>query len=255
MGVRVLVLYVIKNIYTVFLLPPGIFIVLLLLLAFYLRRKDKKSTRLVLALAFLLYIFSTPFVGDLLLFPLESRYSPPEKLQGDVLVMLGGGATGHVPDVNGTGTMNGSSCNRLMTVARLARASQLPVIISTGQVYPDDGSEALIAERILIELGIPKERITLDNNSLNTMASARNMPALLAQNHFKNPILVTSAFHMHRSVRSFAKYEVAVQPYPCDYMVNARQTFYLNKLLPSYDGLHRTGVALREYWGLIPTFF
>lgn len=250
-----MMLYVIKNFYTVFLLPPGIIIILLLLLAFYQRRKGQKSTRSFLALAFLLYIFSTPFVGDLLLFPLESRYSPPENLQGDVLVMLGGGATGSVPDVNGIGTMNGSSSNRLLTVARLARTSELPIIISTGQVYPDDGSEALIAQRILLELGIPRERIILDNNSLNTMASAANMPALLAQYQLKNPILVTSAFHMHRSVRSFARYEVVVQPYPCDYMVNARQTFYLNKLLPSYGGLYKTGVALREYWGLIPTYF
>ncbi|MEN6390717.1 MAG: YdcF family protein [Syntrophomonas sp.] len=248
-------LYVIKNFYTVFLLPPGIFIVLLLLLAFYLRKKDRNSTRLILALAFLLYIFSTPFVGDLLLFPLESRYSPPEKLQGDVLVMLGGGATGNVPDVNGTGTMNGSSSNRLLTAARLTRTSQLPIIISTGQVYSDDGSEAIIAERILLELQIPRDKIILDNNSLNTMASASNIPALLAQYQFKNPILVTSAFHMHRSVRSFAKYGVTVQPYPCDYMVNARQAFYLNKLLPSYGGLYKTGVALREYWGLIPTIY
>lgn len=248
-------LYVIKNFYTVFLMPPGIFIVLFLLLAFYCRKKDRKSAHLVMVLASLLYIFSTPFAGDLLLFPLESRYSPPEKLQGDVLVMLGGGATGNVPDVNGIGTMNGSSSNRLMTVARLARTSQLPVIISTGQVYPDDGSEALIAKRILLELGIPGERIILDNNSLNTMASASNMPSLLDQYKFNNPILVTSAYHMHRSVRSFAKYKVAVQPYPCDYMVNARQTFYLNKLLPSYEGLQKTGIALREYWGLIPTFF
>lgn len=248
-------LYVIKNLYTVFLLPPGIFIIALLLLAFYLRRIDKKAACLVLALVLMLYIPSTPLVGDLLLRSLESRYSPPETLQGDVLVMLGGGATGNVSDVNGIGTMNGSSSNRLLTVARLARTSQLPVIISTGQVYCDDGNEAQIAERILLELDVPKDRIILDNNSQNTMASARNMPALLAQHNFKKPIVITSAFHMHRSIRSFAKYNVSVQPYSCDYMVNKHQSLYLNKLLPSYGGLYRTGIALREYWGLIPTFF
>lgn len=248
-------LYAIKNLYTVFLLPPGIFIFLLLLLAFYLRKLDKKATRLVLALTLIMYISSTQLVGDFLLRSLESQYNPPEVLQGDVLVMLGGGATADVPDLTGAGMLKGSSTNRLLTVARLAKTSQLPVIISTGQVYSDNGNEAQIAERILLELGVPQERILLDNDSLNTMASARNMPGILAQNQFKTPILVTSAFHMHRSVRSFAKYQVMVQPYPCDYLVNSHQTIYLNKLLPSHGGLNHTGIALREYWGLIPTYF
>ena len=45
---------------------------------------------------------------------------------------------------------------RLLTAARLAKQHSLPVLISGGQVFSAGASEALVAERILLQLGLPQ---------------------------------------------------------------------------------------------------
>ncbi|MBW7454822.1 YdcF family protein, partial [Paenibacillus sepulcri] len=81
-------LYMIKFLYS-FVLPPGLFIVVLLLLCFRIWKRDRKSAIALLSTTLILYLLSTGLVGDALIRSLESRYSPPDRLQGDVIVVLG----------------------------------------------------------------------------------------------------------------------------------------------------------------------
>ena len=85
-----------------FLLPPGVFFVCLWALAIYLWRKDKKTaTRKAAAAVFLVttlfYLLSTPYVSNMLMSRLENIYDQPAHPQGDVIIMLGGGATQDTP--------------------------------------------------------------------------------------------------------------------------------------------------------------
>jgi hypothetical protein len=66
-----------------------------------------------------LYIFSTQITGDLLIHYLEMKYQPPQIMKGDVIVMLGAGATSDTSDVDGRGEPSGFGANRLLTTARL----------------------------------------------------------------------------------------------------------------------------------------
>lgn len=47
-------------------------------------------------------------------------------------------------------------------------------------------------------MGVSPERIIAETESLNTEQNARNVKAILQENGFQSPILVTSAFHMPR---------------------------------------------------------
>ncbi|XER12267.1 hypothetical protein SATMO3_24570 [Sporomusa aerivorans] len=206
---------------------------------------------MLIVITILLYLISTPLVGDALIRSLESRYSPPPAVNGDVIVMLGGGATADTPNVHGLGHLTGFAANRLLTAAQLQRLTGAPVIISGGQVFANSGKEAEIGRHILLGLGVDDAKIIVEGQSLNTADNARFTQQILTERGFLRPILVTSAFHMERSVQQFAKFHVNVIPYPTDYQTNIRFLFEWNMLWPRADAFYNTQLAVKEYLGLM----
>lgn len=243
-------IYIIKFIYA-FFLPPGIFILFLLIFSTWLYKNDKAKAKILVLVTLVFYLISTPYIGNMLLRTLECRYQPSGVIKGDLLVMLGGGATLDTPNIDGSGHLTGSAANRLLTAVQLHKKTDLPIVISGGQVYSDSGNEAAIAERLLIGLGVSENKIILDNSSRNTTENAQNVKQIMKANNFKKPILITSAFHMERSVRNFARLDIDVQPYPTDYKTSLKSRIYANQFVPSYWGLCDTGIVLKEYLGLL----
>lgn len=243
-------IYILKIIASL-LLPPGIFIVGLLVATFYLWRKNKSIAKVLLVITTLLYLSSMPYLSNALLSSWEWRYTPPQNLEGDVIIMLSGGATLDTPNVDGVGHLTGGAANRLLTVARLAQENELPIIISGGKVFSDSGSEAQIGKRILMGLGIEEQRIIIEENSLNTDQNAILTKKIMQARNYSKPILVTSAFHMERSVLNFSKQGIIVVPYPTDYKVSRKNDFYFNKLTPKAYALENTNIFLWEWLGIL----
>ncbi|THF73780.1 YdcF family protein [Cohnella fermenti] len=242
--------YLIKFVYS-FVLPPGGFLVLLLLLAVRLRRQARRGALGLFALTLLFYASSTPLVSNVLVGALEGTYGQPSDPQGDVIVVLGGGATRTTPDLNGQGNLSGSAANRLLAAARLHLTTGLPILFSGGQVYAESGNEADIARRQLMELGIREDAILVENRSLNTEQNAEYTAELLEEKGLSHPILITSAIHMPRASHEFRHVGLDVLPYPVDYRVNDTRSFSLSMLLPGAEAFAATGSALKEYLGLL----
>jgi uncharacterized SAM-binding protein YcdF (DUF218 family) len=235
-----------------FLLPPGIFIVAFMVMAVLLWKKQERNFAKALAgITIAFYLLSTGWVSELLLGSLESRYEPPSELTGDAVIMLGGGATSDTTDVDGLGNLGGSAANRLLTAARLQKKLDVPIILTGGQVYADSGREAQIGKRMLLSLGIPEDKIMIEDQSLNTKQNAQFVHKLLNEKGYSKPILVTSAFHMERSVINFHKENIDVVPYPSDYMVNKNHVFHYNKLAPSAGALCGNYIFLQEWLGIL----
>lgn len=233
-------------------MPPGIFLVALFGIAFALRTVNPRCAKALAGVAFIFYLLATPLVSDALLRQLEYRYEPPVEAAGDVIVMLGGGATGDAPDIGvNAGNLSGAASARLLTAARLQKALDAPVILAGGQVYSDTGREARIAKRILMDLGVEESKIFVEDQSLNTRQNAQNTSKILLEQGFKAPILVTSAFHMERSMINFAKENIDATPFPTDYETSRTYDFYFNKLAPSGGALANSCVFFRELLGIL----
>ena len=199
-------LYLIQFIYRTFLLPPGILLIMLVLLSgrlFY--QKQRKFASILLGLTLLFYGCTIPLCSNALIHSLENRYHPPKQLHGDSIVMLGGGATLDTPNLHSKGHLSGSAANRLLTCIQLDHQLHVPIILSGGQVYRTTGNEAEIAKSILLDVGIPNDRIIIENKSQNTTENAAYTKIILDRQKYHHPILVTSAFHMPRAVKQFQK--------------------------------------------------
>lgn len=244
-------IYFIKFLYSTFLVPPGIIIIALLLLFVYLYKRRCHGAKIGLFLTFIFYLLTTPLVGDYLIRSLEAKHEPPSHVQGDVIIMLGGGATLDTPNVHGLGHLSGFAANRLLTCAQLYHALHIPILVSGGKVLETTGAEADISKVILLGLNVPADQIISETQSLNTTENAHYTKKIIDQYGFTQPILVTSAFHMERSILQFKKVNLSVVPYSTDYQTNLHWKFELYQLWPSAGALLNVSLALKEYTGIL----
>lgn len=242
--------YLIKFLYSAFILPPGIFILALIIFSIKIYKYKAKLGKNLLILTLVFYIFTTPFLDNPIIRLLESKYTVPNNPKGDVIVMLGGGATLDTPNLNFNGHLSGFAANRLITSAQLYKKLNIPIIISGGKVFKSTGTESEIAKNILINLGIPENSIITENKSINTTENAKYTKQILDKYNFKNPILVTSAFHMNRAVIQFKKFNVNVLPFPTDYQTNIHESIELNDFIPSSDSLLKLSLSIKEFIGI-----
>lgn len=254
-------IYILKFI-AAFLLPPGLFVLLGIILSAYLWRQRKCFGRfafsLSVVLTLLLYFSSTLLGAKLLGQPLENRYSQQQPDAAQVIVVLGGGSVGSAPDGTERGGLMSAGAARLLTAARLAKQHSLPVLISGGQVFSDGASEALVAERILLQLGLPQEQIIVETKARTTQENAAYTAALCRERGCTNVLLLTSALHMPRSMYFFEQYlgeqGIKVAAYPCDYTLNPQGQFNPRWLVPQLQAFDITCMALHEYAGMAGAF-
>ncbi|HCU07047.1 MAG TPA: hypothetical protein DIC42_05670 [Holosporales bacterium] len=103
--------------------------------------------------------------------------------------------------------------------------------------------EAEVTKQYFKKFNINESRLIIDNKARNTEDNAKNVALLLKEQQEKKWILVTSAFHMKRSILLFKKYGVHIEPYPVDY--HTTPLFCLTK-----GGAVYWAAAIKEYMGL-----
>jgi uncharacterized SAM-binding protein YcdF (DUF218 family) len=193
--------------------------------------------------------------GNLLVLPLEERFGsrmppvPHEKITG--IIFLGGFEDGSITDGRGELGLN-EAAERLTETLRLARALPDAKVVFTGGSGSPFGGGGLGPEirQFFIDVGIDANRITTENDSRNTYENAIFTKALLKPTPQDRWLLVTSAYHMPRSVGVFRKVGFDVIPYPVDFRTRSR----IGALRP-FDsiasGLERTDLAAKEWIGLL----
>lgn len=231
------------------ILPPGIFIVLMLALCVKLLKFSKKLTAAVFVGTLIFYLLCTSLVAEKFMGWLEEMHQPPAQVEtsgADVIVLLGGGAISQVPDVDGVGALCASPANRLLTAVRLQKMLNVPILISGGQVYSDSGAEAEISARVLKSLGVPEDKIITETKSVNTTQNARYCAAIMREKKFAKPLLVTSAFHMNRAMLNFNLCRYKPIAYPTDFTVSHKPIFHYTKLRPQAEALLLNVTVLQE---------
>jgi uncharacterized SAM-binding protein YcdF (DUF218 family) len=239
----------------VMLLPTnfmiGVGIVGLLLL---LTRFASVGRKLLIASIVLLAVCGFSPLGNLLLYPLEARFPPWDASRGapDGIVVLGGSIKPELSAAHGVPVF-GNSVDRIIAAAGLAhRYPKARIVFSGGSanlVSDDSSKEADHALAVFESLGISSERLIMERRSRNTLENAEFSKAIAAPKPGERWLLVTSAYHMPRSVGIFRKAGFTVEPYPADWQVGGRSDLLAFPIF-SLEALGRVEVAVREWMGL-----
>ncbi|WP_354104977.1 YdcF family protein [Bradyrhizobium sp. LB14.3] len=231
------------------LIELGILSLLLMATRFSaLGRKLAVTTLVLLALA----AFSP--LGNLLLYPLESRFPAWDPARGapDGIIVLGGSIDTDLSAAHRTPVVS-HAADRLFAPAGLARRYPNARIVFTGgtaNLVETDSREADYSAPILESLGIAKDRLILDRDSRNTWENAIFTRKLVSPKPGERWLLVTSAFHMPRAMGIFREAGFDVEAYPVDWRMGGRDDL-LSFTNVGGDGLARTEVAVREWIGLV----
>ena len=210
--------------------------------------------KLVIAAVLLLVICGLSPLGKVLLYPLEVRFPQWHATRGapDGIIVLGGSIDADLSVVHNTPVVRGAP-DRIIVAAALARRYPTARVVFSGgsaNLVSNDAREADFAGAIFESLGVDKSRLIMERASRNTHENAEFSKALVKPKEGERWVLVTSAFHMPRSVGLFRKAGFAVEPYPVDWRVGGRDDLMAFSNI-AVEGLGRTDLAVREWIGLV----
>lgn len=216
----------------------------------------KAARRLLTVISLLAFLIMAYPVSDWLIAPLESRFHPPQTLPDtiDGIIVLGGAeslrlsAGREQPQV-------GDGAERILAAAELSRRyPDVPLIYSGGSSLvwmPGLDTEGHVSRGLMAQAGVMPEQMVMEANARNTHENFVLLKPLLPEPD-GSYLLVTSAFHMPRSVGIARKQGVKVIPYPVDYRaVNAELRYWDFDLFAHLQVLE---VAWREWVGLTAYF-
>jgi uncharacterized SAM-binding protein YcdF (DUF218 family) len=189
-----------------------------------------------------------------LLLPLSERF-PAWSAAGrppDGIIVLGGAIDPESSQARGSLEMD-ASAERIVTMLQLARRYPAARIVFSGgsaNLIETPVPEAPIAGDLLEDFGTARSRIVLESDSRTTAENATFTRKLISPKPGERWLLVTSAFHMPRSIGVFRRAGFDVEAYPVDW----RSRGWRDGLTPFTTlsaGLARTDVAVHEWVGLI----
>lgn len=215
----------------------------------------RTGRRLLTLLAVGLLLLVCLPVDSWLLRPLEERFPRPElPRQVAGIIVLGGYQNPMILAGRGVPELNGHA-DRLLAFVDLARQHPEARLVATGgsgSLFHPEYREAAVTRLALEQLGFGVDRVLFEGESRDTAENASRSFALLHPGPDEQWVLVTSAFHMPRSVAVFRAAGWSVIPYPVDY-----QTLPAHMPGNGYapgdleSRLHKLSLAFHEWVGLV----
>ena len=235
--------------------PFNVILALLVLGWLLLFKKPAAGKRLIGMGLLIIFLAGSGFLPGIMMRSLENRIPAgtiPSKIDG-VIVLAG--------MVNMEFSRKGlieltEQADRIIEgIIMVQRYPGAKLIITGGSGYLKQGEnlkEADYLKKLAISLGVNEERIFIERNSRNTHEHAVALAKILHAEEKGQWVLITSAFHMPRSLGCFKKEGLDVIPYPVDYKttVDTSNNFSIVSFVPTMGNLSSFNIALHEWLGL-----
>jgi uncharacterized SAM-binding protein YcdF (DUF218 family) len=235
------------------LLMPFLWVLVLLLLAVFLKNRHRKRLCLISAVSILL-VFSNPFLSNEAWRAWEVKPVPVKDIANFNAAIILTGVTGAREDVPDR-VLTHKGADRFLHPLQLYRLGKIDKFIITGgssRILTELEPEAKQIKKILQLAKVPDEDIIIEGNSRNTRENAANTARLMEQNPgWDKLLLVTSAFHMRRAAACFKKAGVQVTPYSADFYAYERRYAPDDLIIPSIGAFNGWHLLIHEVSGYL----
>ena len=195
-----------------FAVDPFFWIIILLLLALFAKKKYRRPRYLATALI-LVIIFSSSPIYNMVFDSWKIKHETTHK-KYDVGILLGGMISLSSTDVNIQFNKHNA---RLLNTIELFHTGVIKNIIISGASgsLSSDMKEADILKSFLIRIGVPREKIIVENQSKNTHENAiyTELTCQELEMDKYSFLLITSDYHMRRSLSCFKKTGLNITPF------------------------------------------
>jgi uncharacterized SAM-binding protein YcdF (DUF218 family) len=214
---------------------------------------DTPYKKWVLGLSIFMYVISNSFIVDEVVRAWEycddDIYLKDTKY--DLAIVLGG--MGRIDERQDRFDFNDNG-DRLFQTLELyhkQRVQKLLITGGSGSISKPHHREAIYIKKYLKNIAIPDSNIIIENNSKNTYENAIFTKAILDSLQFKGSILlVTSSFHMSRSLAIFNKAGYKnVTPYVTNKISGLRKFEFDHCFIPNIEAVYHLNLILHEMIG------
>lgn len=232
----------------IFLLNPLIWILSGLVLALVASNKKIKYQALFTSIT-LFIVLSNPFLLNQFArqWDVDTGNFDKNKVYSCAIVLGGFSSEGE----NGAGFFN-ASADRFIQALKLKSAGNVSNLLITGgnsKVIPGRFRESIWVKDQLMQLNIPESSILIEHNARNTLENASFTKIALDNRRLEPPfLLITSAFHMRRSLYTFHRAGIQVIPYSSNFIAGKNKVSF-NDFVPQAEVINKWGVYLKELIG------
>ncbi|WP_228422218.1 YdcF family protein [Chryseobacterium aurantiacum] len=230
---------------------PYFLLFLAIVIIVLLKRKNRLKnlrTGICISVVVVVIMIGNGFLGKLTSEYLQKSYLKNAEIkhstsQNPVIVVLGGG----VVDIDNTEKLHTMSYSRIVTAYQLYhefRKNNEPCKILISGKGRGRISEAELFRENFKSMGVPDSDIIKEDKSMNTYQNAKFSDKILKQISPSSVYLVTSGFHMKRSVSLFQTFGLNPVPQASDF-IDTEITIFPN----SYNAAF-TFVMLKEVLGI-----
>lgn len=227
----------------------------ILLFAIFTKNQKRRKKSIITAVV-MMFFFTNHFIYNqvALLWEVETITESDIQNPYDIGILLGGYSNPNVRP--GQNRHNFSERgNRFMNALELYHAGKFKKILLTGgsgRILAKESSEAVQMQSFLIKIGIPAEDIIVEGNSRNTYENAIFTKAILDEKYPNAKcLLITSAWHMPRSIGCFRKAGVEFTPYSVDFISEKTRYLLDDTLIPDRLGFYRWEILIKEWVGYV----
>jgi uncharacterized SAM-binding protein YcdF (DUF218 family) len=232
-----------------YLVMPLVLVSLLFVTSLIVKRAKLKKWFLGLAFG-LLYFFSNEFIANEVMLAWEVAPTPFVQVGNYEYGVILTGVTSNDALLTDRVFFQHGADRVIHAVDLYQRRLIRKLVVSggTGRLITESRKEADDIKKALVLMGVPADSILVENESRNTHESAIYVKELLQPDEAEM-LLITSGFHMRRSLACFRKAGLAVTPFSTDFYTHPRYYTVDVLLIPKVDALLIWQKLVKEWTG------
>ncbi len=234
----------------VFIITPLVWILSLLFVSFYSKNEIRKRKCLKWSLILALF-FTNSFIFDEVARAWEVPATKFSDLKTYDYGIVLGGMSVNDEEMNRVQFYRG--VDRLIQAIDLYKRGYIKKIIFTGgsgRLLHPEMKEGELLKPYILKMGVATEDLLIENESNNTRENAVFTKKLIDNDSLKGKfLLITSAFHMRRSLRCFKKVGITADPYSTDRFAGPRKFEFDHLFIPNISSMNDWTGLIHEMIG------
>ncbi|MBA4053280.1 MAG: hypothetical protein C0490_01070 [Marivirga sp.] len=237
-----------------FLVMPFTMVSIVLLLSGIIKNTRWKK-RLFWAGIIMLLFFSNDFISNEMMRAWEVKTKAYKDMKPHQLGIVLTGATVPLlkPDDRVYFQRGADRVTHTVQLYKLGLIKKILISGGSGMLLNEDEPEANKFRKAMVMMGVPTDDIYIENETRNTYESAVEVKPMLdsLQYQAQDCLLITSAFHMRRSLACYRKAGLEIESFSTDFYAHPRFFHVDGLLIPKIEAMTIWHKLIKEWVGLV----
>lgn len=236
-------------------IQPINWVIGLMLFALFTKREKWKRRALSWAVIFAIF-FTNRLIYNQFVKTWELKTITADQIEQpyDIGILLGGYSNSQIRPTHDRQNFS-ARANRFLNAYELYKTGKVRKLLLTGgsgDLLQNNPSEAEAVHDFLLRIGVPESDIIVEGKSRNTWENAVFTKEILDRD-FPNAkcLLITSAWHIRRSIGCYEKAGVAFTPFSVDFVTERDRWAPENSLIPDRQGFYLWEMLIKEWVGCV----